>query len=75
MRRDEVLNQSPPYVDVDLYASDAPLQDAVAASGMTEERAVTAAGAAASVWWAFLDDVVHLRIVKAAETPRPRVLE
>jgi len=32
------------------------LQDAVAASGMSEERAVTAAGAAASAWWAFLDE-------------------
>jgi putative acyl-CoA dehydrogenase len=29
----EVLNQSPPYVDVDLYGSDQPLQDAVAANG------------------------------------------
>jgi pyrroloquinoline-quinone synthase len=32
------------------------LQDAVAASGMPEERAVAAAGAAASAWWAFLDE-------------------
>src|SRR5689334_4416859 len=29
----EVLNQSPPYVDVDLFALDAPLADAVAANG------------------------------------------
>jgi putative acyl-CoA dehydrogenase len=29
----EVLNQSPPYVDVDLFALDAPLSDAVAANG------------------------------------------
>src|SRR5690349_2914146 len=28
----EVTNQSPPYVDVDLYASDQPLQAAVAAN-------------------------------------------
>src|SRR5919201_6955819 len=27
------LNQSPPYVDVDLYGSDVPLQSAVAANG------------------------------------------
>jgi putative acyl-CoA dehydrogenase len=33
MRFDEVLNQSPPYVDVDLYASDPPLQSAIAAEG------------------------------------------
>ena len=33
MRREEVLNQSPPYVDVDLYASDPPLQSAVAGNG------------------------------------------
>src|SRR5262249_57430140 len=30
---EEVLNQSPPYVGVKLYASDRPLQDAVAANG------------------------------------------
>ena len=30
---EQVLNQSPPYVDVDLYASDRPLADAVAANG------------------------------------------
>jgi len=29
----DLLNQSPPYVDVDLYASDAPLRAAVAANG------------------------------------------
>ena len=33
MRMEEVLNQSPPYVDVNLYDSDRPLQDAVAANG------------------------------------------
>jgi putative acyl-CoA dehydrogenase len=32
-RFEQVLNQSPPYVDVDLYASDPPLQSAVAANG------------------------------------------
>src|SRR5215831_16906921 len=32
MRMEEVLNQSPPYVDVDLYDSDRPLRDAVAAN-------------------------------------------
>jgi putative acyl-CoA dehydrogenase len=32
-RFDEALNQSPPYVDVDLYASDPPLRSAVAANG------------------------------------------
>jgi putative acyl-CoA dehydrogenase len=30
---EEVLNQSPPYVDIDLYGSDQPLRDAVAANG------------------------------------------
>src|ERR1700745_3406329 len=39
MRVEEVLNQSPPYVDVDLYASDRPLQSAVAANGGEHERA------------------------------------
>ena len=29
----EVFNQSPPYEDVDLFASDAPLRDAVEANG------------------------------------------
>jgi putative acyl-CoA dehydrogenase len=32
MPLEEVLNQSPPYVDIDLYGSDRPLQDAVAAN-------------------------------------------
>src|SRR5262245_8373040 len=32
MRMEEVLNQSPPYVDVNLYDSDRPLRDAVAAN-------------------------------------------
>ena len=36
---DQSLNQSPPYVDVDLFASDAPLQAAVAAGGGSEETA------------------------------------
>jgi putative acyl-CoA dehydrogenase len=35
----ELLNQSPPYVDVDLYGSDAPLQAAVAANGGAGENA------------------------------------
>jgi putative acyl-CoA dehydrogenase len=34
-----VLNQSPPYEDVDLFASDHPLQDAVRANGAASERA------------------------------------
>ena len=36
---DEVLNQSPPYVDVDLYASDRALRDAVNANGGGEAAA------------------------------------
>jgi putative acyl-CoA dehydrogenase len=41
----EVTNQSPPYVDVDLYASDRPLQDAVAANGGgAEAHALSAFG-------------------------------
>ena len=43
MRFDEVLNQSPPYVDVNLYASDLPLQSAVAAEGGTGEAAALSA--------------------------------
>jgi putative acyl-CoA dehydrogenase len=33
----EVLNQSPPYEDVDLYASDLPLQEAVRVNGAGDE--------------------------------------
>jgi putative acyl-CoA dehydrogenase len=36
-------NQSPPYVDVDLYGSDRPLQEAVRANGGTEESAALTA--------------------------------
>jgi putative acyl-CoA dehydrogenase len=38
----EVFNQSPPYVDVDLFATDRPLQDAVAANGAGAEAAALA---------------------------------
>jgi putative acyl-CoA dehydrogenase len=34
---DEVFNQSPPYENVDLFASDAPLQDAIKANGAAQE--------------------------------------
>ncbi len=37
------FNQSPPYVDVDLYASDRPLKDAVAANGAADEALLLAA--------------------------------
>jgi putative acyl-CoA dehydrogenase len=43
MRVEEVLNQSPPYVDIDLYASDRPLQDAVAANGGERDAAALSA--------------------------------
>src|SRR6516164_6140315 len=43
MRVEEVLNQSPPYVDVDLYASDRPLQRAVAANGGEPDAAALSA--------------------------------
>jgi putative acyl-CoA dehydrogenase len=33
----EVLNQSPPFVDVNLFMSDRPLQDTVAANGARNE--------------------------------------
>jgi putative acyl-CoA dehydrogenase len=39
----EVFNQSPFYVDVDLYASDRPLQEAIAANGSTEPASVLSA--------------------------------
>jgi len=39
----EVLNQSPPFEDVDLYALDRPLQDAVAANGAGGEAAALSA--------------------------------
>jgi putative acyl-CoA dehydrogenase len=41
--REEVLNQSPPYVDIDLYGSDRPLQDAVAANGGEGDAAALSA--------------------------------
>ena len=37
----EVTNQSPPYVDIDLFASDRPLQRAVAANGGGETQALS----------------------------------
>ena len=39
----EVFNQSPPYEDVDLFLSDAPLQDAVKANGAVEQAPALAA--------------------------------
>ncbi len=42
-RSEADVNQSPPYVDVDLYASDPPLRDAVAANGGEDEAAALAA--------------------------------
>jgi putative acyl-CoA dehydrogenase len=39
----DVFNQSPPFVDVDLYATDRPLQEAVAANGGTAPAAVLSA--------------------------------
>src|SRR5262249_57428454 len=33
----ELLNQSPPYEDIDLFAGDLPLQQAVAANGAARE--------------------------------------
>jgi putative acyl-CoA dehydrogenase len=37
---EEALNQSPPYVDVDLYASDQPLRNALAANGTGADEGV-----------------------------------
>ena len=39
---DEVSNQSPPYQDVDLFGSDTPLREAVAANGAGGEAAALA---------------------------------
>ncbi len=44
----EVLNQSPPYENVDLFSSDAPLQEAVTANGAAGE--VTALAAFGKKW-------------------------
>jgi putative acyl-CoA dehydrogenase len=38
LENDQTLNQSPPYVDVDLFASDPPLRAAVAAGGGSEDE-------------------------------------
>src|SRR6478672_8187898 len=42
-RSDEFLNQSPPYVDVDLYTSDQPLRSAVAVNGGEGDAAALSA--------------------------------
>ena len=42
-RVDELLNQSPPYLDVDLYASDQPLRSAVASNGGEGDAAALSA--------------------------------
>ena len=42
-RSDELLNQSPPYVDVDLYTSDQPLRSAVADNGGEGDAAALSA--------------------------------
>jgi putative acyl-CoA dehydrogenase len=47
-RFDDLLNQSPPYVDVDLYGSDQPLRDAVASNG--GERETPALSAFGKQW-------------------------
>jgi putative acyl-CoA dehydrogenase len=39
----EVLNQSPPFEEVDLFALDRPLQDALAANGVRDEAAALSA--------------------------------
>ena len=39
----DTFNQSPPYEDVDLYRSDQPLKDAVAANGAGEDSEALAA--------------------------------
>jgi len=39
----EVFNQAPPYVDIDLFASDAALVDAIAANGAVQHTAALAA--------------------------------
>src|SRR5215471_5173773 len=44
----DVLNQSPPYEDVDLFASDRPLQEAVGANGAGDDS--TALGAFGRHW-------------------------
>src|SRR5262245_26893378 len=54
----EVLNQSPPYEDIDLFASDTPLQEAVRANGVDEAAALSEFGghwgSAAMFHWARL---------------------
>jgi putative acyl-CoA dehydrogenase len=41
---EEIANQSPPYQDVDLYCSDRPLQEAIAANGGGDTAALSAFG-------------------------------
>src|SRR5271166_242551 len=43
MAKQEGFNQSPPYVDVDLFASDQPLKEVVAANGAEDEALLLAA--------------------------------
>jgi putative acyl-CoA dehydrogenase len=46
----EALNQSPPYVDVDLFASDVPLKQAVAANGAGAKASLDALAAFGRHW-------------------------
>ncbi|MGO4704164.1 isovaleryl-CoA dehydrogenase [Microvirga sp. 2MCAF38] len=41
----EVLNQTPPFADINLVASNEPLLDALRANGLTEQESLIAAGA------------------------------
>src|SRR5262249_22074746 len=47
---DEVTNQSPPYEDVDLFASDRPLQDAVKANANAGNAEISGVAAFGRRW-------------------------
>ena len=64
----EVLNQSPPFEDVDLFTTDRPLQDAVRANGAEGEKtALTAFGC----HWGAADMFAQAR---RANTEAPRLV-
>ena len=67
----EIFNQSPPYEDVDLFANDRPLQDAVKANGA--EREMAALSAFGKRWGSA--DLIEQGRLANENTPKLRVFD
>ncbi len=67
----DVFNQSPPFVDVDLYAADQPLRDAVAAHGCAAENAALSKF---GTHWGAADLAEHARLANE-NTPKLRTFD